>query len=123
MKTSTLKAIERAMGEAAADIRMIADAAGKGDVTLADGTKTPKIESKPGLSVGWRAEKLVAALARQGLFVLDETTLLAACEKIDVFAWGEFISIGGALIEGEEPYVEGANADGIARAIVRELRP
>lgn len=123
MRASTLKAIERAMGEAAADIRMIADAAGKADVTLANGVKTPNIDSKPGLSPGWRAEKLVAALARGGLFVIDETSFREACRAIDTFEWGVLVEIAAGLLEDDPPYVVGVNGDGVARALIRELRP
>lgn len=105
------------MREAADDIRMIAGAAAMFPPTPPGATLDP-IDAKPGLSAGWRASKLVSALSRRGLFVLEEATLTDAIRAIGENEWR---SIVGA---SEIHEIMGLpDADAMARAMIRELRP
>lgn len=123
MRHSTTLAIEKALRETAEDVRRIKDAAAKA-APIGPGTHMPKTaDGLPGMSEGWQAEKLVGALSRQGLFIVDETALREACRAVATSS--EWLDIAGLhyvendLIAADEH----GDPDALVRAIVSEIRP
>lgn len=125
MKTSTLREIERAMGEAADDIRMISAAAAKATRPIA-GARSDldpiSPDGQPGMSAGWKAAKLVSALGRHGLFVIDDQGFQQAAAELEMAEWETIVSLADSN-EDMPATIEYVDVEALVATIVRKLRP